>query len=119
MSLYGKGNDEFGAQEDMFFVEEKTEVKQGGFQPMIDLKNKFAFVPVMEHYKASPKLMTIGTHVSYGISDNGELLAWTTEADARSADKNFNIDLKNLSQESRDGGVIGKAGRVGLYSQFA
>ena len=118
MSLYGRaGQDDYGASDDIFFIEERTEQKQGGFQPMLDFKNKFSFVPAMEHFKASPKLMSIGSNVSYGITENGELMAWTTENDKNTTDKNFNIDLKSAAVDSKDTGVIGKAGNLPFSSQ--
>jgi len=106
-NLYGRGLEDIGGGDDLFFVEEKTEVKQGGFQPMIDFKNKFSFSPVMTHFKAAPRLLSVGTLYSYGITETGELLCWTTEEDRSGMDKNSNIDLKSLSSEGRDG-LIGK-----------
>lgn len=120
MSLYGRtGQEDYGTSDDVFFIEERTEQKQGGFQPMLDFKNKFSFVPAMEHFKASPKLMSIGSNVSYGITENGELMAWTTENDKNTSDKNFNIDLKSATVDSKDGGVMGRAGTQSFNSQPA
>lgn len=111
-NIYGRGIDDMAGGDDLFFVEERNEMKQGGFQPMIDFKNKFSFVPVMTHFKGAPKLMSIGTNVSYGISDTGEILAWTTEDDQRSSDRNFNIDLKSLSSGDNKDGLIGKTANL-------
>lgn len=111
MNIYGRGIEDIDGGEDMYFVEEKTEAKQGGFQPRIDFKNKFSWVPFCPHYKASPKIMSIGTHFGYGISENGELLTWSTEEDKQGSDRGFSIDLKSISYEQRDG-MIGKAANL-------
>ena len=111
MNIYGRGIEDIDGGEDLYFVEEKTEAKQGGFQPRIDFKNKFSWTPFSAHFKASPKVMSIGTQAGYGITENGELLAWSTEEDKQGVEKNFNIDLKTISYEQRDG-IIGKTANL-------
>ena len=110
MSIYGRGVDD-GTGDDQFYVEERTELKQGGFQPPIDFRNKFSWQPIMQHYKGCPKYMAIGSVYSYGVTENGELLMWTTEEDRGGGEKGVSIDVKALSAEARDG-IIGKAANL-------
>lgn len=111
MNIYGRGIEDIDGGEDLYFVEEKTEAKQGGFQPRIDFKNKFSWMPFCSHLKASPKLMCIGKRIGYGITENAELLGWWNEEDKQGSEKSFIYDLKAVNNEPKDG-IIGKTANL-------
>lgn len=111
MNIYGRGIEDIEGGDDLYFVEEKTEAKQGGFQAKTDFRNKFSWVPVSTHFKSGLKLMSIGTHYGYGITEGGELMTWTTEEDKQSLEKNLNIDLKAVTSDQRDG-IIGRTANL-------
>lgn len=117
MSIYGAGAGYLDSQDNLFAADENDSIRQRGFQKMIDLKNKFEFKKQMEHFKSAPKMMAIGTDVSYGISELGELTVWPSTENSKVLDRNLIIDLRTISTDStRDmGGLIAKAGNIGNF----
>lgn len=111
MNIYGRGIEDIEGGDDLYFVEEKTEAKQGGFQAKTDFRNKFSWVPVSTHFRSGLKLMSVGTHYGYGITESGELMTWATEEDRQGLEKNLNIDLKAVNSDQRDG-IIGRTANL-------
>ena len=111
MSYYGRGIDDLNHADDLYFVDEKTEVKQGGFQTPVDFKNKFSIVPIMGHFKGSPRMIALGSVYSYGMTETGELMMWLTEEDKSGKEGMSTFDLKSLAPESREG-LIGKTANL-------